>query len=167
MIVATEVNTCAADMGNLITMTDQTTANTGQAPARLLADAGYCSADNLDAAADYTDAHGTEFYVATGRLRRGDPPPVAPRGRIPNTATSKQRMARKLTTKNGQQVYARRKAIVEPVFGQMHTLQDAKHLLLRGLEQARGEWLLLTACHNLRTLHAHIGVDGLTGLAMS
>ncbi len=165
VIVATEVNTCAADVGNLITMTSQTTANTGQAPGQLLADAGYCSADNLDAAADYTDAHGTEFYVATGRQRRGDPPPVAPRGRIPMAATSKQRMARKLTTKDGRQVYARRKAIVEPVFGQMHTLQNAKHLLLRGLEQARGEWLLLTACHNLRKLHGHIGVTGLAGLA--
>lgn len=167
VIVAAEVNTCAADVGNLITMTEQATANTGQAPAQLLADAGYCSADNLDAAADYTDAHGTEFYVATGRQRRGDPTPVAPRGRIPSTATSKQRMARKLTTKNGQQVYARRKAIVEPVFGQMHTLQNAKHLLLRGLEQARGEWLLLATCHNLRKLHGHIGVDGLTALVIS
>lgn len=109
----------------------------------------------------------TEFFVATGRLRRGDPPPVTPRGRIPSTATPKQRMARKLTTKNGQKVYARRKAIVEPVFGQMHTLQNAKHLLLRGLQQARGEWQLLAACHNLRKLHAHIGMNGLAGLAIS
>ena len=37
-------------------------------------------------------------------------------------------MARKLTTNKGQAVYARRKAIVQPVFGQMHTLQNAKHL---------------------------------------
>jgi hypothetical protein len=76
-------------------------------------------------------------------------------------------MARKLTTNKGQAVYARRKAIVEPVFGQMHTLQNAKHLLLRGLEQARGEWQLLAACHNLRKLHRHIGVSGLPGLAIS
>lgn len=48
-------------------------------------------------------------------------------------------MARKLTTKTGHKVYARRKAIVEPVFGQMATLQNANHLLLRGFEQARGE----------------------------
>lgn len=61
----------------------------------------------------------------------------------------------------------RNKAIVEPVFGQMHTLQNAKYLLLRGLEQARGEWQLLAACHNLRKLHGHIGVSGLAGLAIS
>lgn len=167
VIVATEIGTNAADVGNLIPMTGQTVTNTGQAPGQMLADAGYCSIDNLDAAADYAEALGTEFFVATGRLRRGDPPPVAPRGRIPGTATSKQRMDRKLTTKNGQKVYARRKVIVEPVFGQMHTLQNAKHLLLRGLEQARGEWQLLAACHNLRKLHAHIGMNGLAGLAIS
>ena len=82
---------------------------------------------------------------------------MAPRGRIPNSAYAKQRMARKLTTHNGRAVYARRKAIVEPVFGQMSTLQNAKQLLLRGLDQARGEWLLLATCHNLRTLHGVVG----------
>lgn len=167
VIVATEVDICAADVGNLIAMTGKTVANTGWAPGQMLADAGYCSADNLDAAERFTDTCGTEFFVATGRLRRGDRPPVAPSGRIPSTATGKQRMARKLTTKKGQAAYARRKVIVEPVFGQMHTLQNAKHLLLRGLAQARGEWLLLAACHNLRKLHGHIGVSGLTGLAIS
>jgi len=58
-------------------------------------------------------------------------------------------MARKLRTKPGQAAYARRKAIVEPVFGQIATLQG-KHVLLRGLDNARGEWKLLAACHNLR-----------------
>ena len=53
---------------------------------------------------------------------------------------------------------------MEPVFGQMATLQNAKHLLLRGFEQARGEWLLLAACHNLRKLHGHIGATGLAAL---
>ena len=143
VIVATDVNTNAADVGNLIPMTEQTAANTGRLPGQVLADAGYCSADNLDAATDYTDEHGTEFYVATGRHRRGDPPPVAPRGRIPNTAPKNSAWPANSTTKKGRKVYARRKAIVEPVFGQMHTLQNAKHLLLRGLDQARGEWLLL------------------------
>jgi transposase len=165
VIVATDVNTNAADVGNLIAMTERTRANTGQAPGQLLADAGYCSADNLERADAFTDQHGTEFYMATGRARRDEPPPVAPRGRIPNSATGKQRMARKLSTLKGRAVYARRKAIVEPVFGQMSTLQNAKHLLLRGLDQARGEWLLLATCHNLRKLHGFVGVTGLTALA--
>ena len=167
MIVATDVNTNAADVGNLMPMTEQTTANTGQAPDQMLADAGYCSADNLEPAGEFSDEHGTDFYVATGRRRRDEPPPVAPRGRIPKSATAKQRMARTLTTQKGHAVYARRKAIVEPVFGQMSTLQNAKHLLLRGLDQARGEWLLLATCHNLRKLHGVVGVNGLAALAAS
>lgn len=164
VIVATEVGTNAADVNTLMPMTEQTVTNTGVIPEEMLADAGYTSTANLDAAAGFTEEHGTEFFIAPGRPRRDDPPPVAPRGRIPAEATTKQRMARKLATKKGQQVYARRKAIVEPVFGQMSTLQNAKHLLLRGLDQARGEWLLLAACHNLRKLHGHIGVTGLTAL---
>ncbi|NHU49675.1 IS1182 family transposase [Rhodococcus sp. A14] len=167
VIVATDVNTNAADVGNLMPMTEQTAANTGQVPDQVLADAGYCSADNLDRAAEFADAHGTEFYVATGRRRRDDPPPIAPRGRIPKSANGKQRMARKLATRKGRNAYARRKAIVEPVFGQMSTLQNAKQLLLRGLDQARGEWLLLAACHNLRKLHGVVGVHGLAALAAS
>lgn len=164
IIVATDVNDCAADVANLIPMTEQAIVNTGQAPAQMLADAGYCSADNLEAATELTTETGTEFFIATGRQKHDDPDPVAARGRIPNNATPKQRMARKLKTKNGHNVYARRKVIVEPVFGQMHTLQNAKHFLLRGLDGAKGEWLLLSACHNLRKLHNHIGIDGLAAL---
>jgi hypothetical protein len=62
-------------------------------------------------------------------------------------------MARKLRTKPGSAAHARRKAIVEPVFGQIHTLQG-KYVLLRGLDNARHEWHLLAACHNLRNFTA-------------
>jgi transposase len=165
VIIAAEVNTNASDVANLIPMTDQAAVNTGRAPGQVLADAGYCSADNLDAAAQFTDVHGSEFFIATGRRSHDDPEPVAPRGPIPKAATFKQRMARTLTTKRGKTAYARRKVIVEPVFGQMATLQNAKQLLLRGLDGAQGEWLLLAACHNLRKLHGHVGITGLQTLA--
>jgi transposase len=165
VIVAAEVNQCASDVANLIPMTEQAAANTGAAAEQVLADAGYCSVENLDKATDYTDAQGSEFFIATGRRSHDEPAPVAPRGPIPKNATPKQRMARKLTTKHGKTVYARRKVIVEPVFGQMATLQNAKQLLLRGLDGAQGEWLLLAACHNLRKLHGHAGITGLHALA--
>lgn len=165
VIVAAELNDCAADVANLIPMTEQTVANTGQAPGEVLADAGYCSEDNLTRAAEVTASTGTEFFIATGRSKHDDPLPASPRGRIPKGATNRQRMARKLTTKKGRTAYARRKVIVEPVFGQMATLQNGKQLLLRGLQGAKGEWLLLAACHNLRKLHRHIGIDGLAALA--
>ncbi len=164
VIIATEVGQCAADVNTLIPMVEAATTNTGHAPAQVLADAGYCSAANLDAAANLTATTGTEFFIATGRARHGEPAPLAPRGRIPAGATRKQRMARTLKTKKGHAVYARRKGIVEPVFGQMSILQQAKHLLLRGLEGARGEWLLLAACHNLRKLYQVIGIGGLPAL---
>ena len=167
VIVAAEVTDCAADVGNLVPMTEQATANTGQAPGEVLADAGYCSEDNLNHATEVTASTGIEFFIATGRTKHDEPIPSAPRGRIPKDATPKQRMARKLTTKKGRAAYARRKVIVEPVFGQMATLQNAKQLLLRGLDGATGEWLLLAACHNLRKLHRKVGVDGLAALASS
>ena len=133
----------------------------------MLADAGYCSEDNLTRATENSESTGIEFFIATGRTKHDDPLPAAPRGRIPKNATPRQRMARKLTTKKGRAVYARRKVIVEPVFGQMATLQNGKQILLRGLDGAKGEWLLLAACHNLRKLHGKIGNDGLAALATS
>jgi hypothetical protein len=61
-------------------------------------------------------------------------------------------MARRMRTKPGRADYARRKAIVEPVFGQMKTRQNAKQLRLRGLTGVKGEWTLHVICHNLRKL---------------
>ena len=61
-------------------------------------------------------------------------------------------MARRLRTKPGKIAYSRRKAIVEPVFGQMKVRQHAGALRLRGLEGATGEWTLHALYHNLRKL---------------
>ena len=157
IIVAADVTTCASDCPSLTPMLDQTQHNTGVAPGQALVDAGYCSEGNLAAAADRLAEHGTEVLMATGRLKHGDVP-ATPRGRIPKNATRKQRMARKLRTKPGRAAYARRKAIAEPVFGQIATCQDGKRLLLRGLAGARGEWLLTCAGHNLRKLFTHGGL---------
>ena len=61
-------------------------------------------------------------------------------------------MARRLRTKKGRADYARRKAIVEPAFGQMNIRQHAGALRLRGRAGAQGEWTLHVICHNLRKL---------------
>ena len=61
-------------------------------------------------------------------------------------------MARRLRTKPGRADYARRKAIVEPVVGQMKVRQNAGHLQLRGIAGAKGEQTLHVICHNLRKL---------------
>ncbi len=50
VIVATELTNCGGDSKTLIPMPEQVSANTGATPGQVLADAGYCSAANLEAA---------------------------------------------------------------------------------------------------------------------
>ena len=161
IITAAEVTDCAADVGCFTPMLEQSAANTGAHPRQVVVDAGYCSQENLAAAVARRAEHGTDTLLATGRLKHGEQVPAAPRGRIPASTTLKQRMARKLRTKAGRAGYARRKVIVEPVFGQIMTVQNGRRLLLRGLAGARGEWRLLAACHNLRKIFNQVGAGGL------
>ena len=155
MIVAAELSNqapdCPALEGALSQLDENLAAIEAELPenATLAADAGYFSAANVAA----TAAHGLDPHIATGRQKHSEPPPLPPRGRIPKDASPRQRMARKLKTKKGRAVYARRKVIVEPVFGQMQTVQDAKQLLLRGQEAARAQWRFHCAVHNLLKLH--------------
>jgi transposase len=165
VITAADVTTNASDALNYTTMLDQSARNTGTHPRQALVDAGYCSEANLEAAKDRQLSRGTDTFMATGRLGHDEQVPPAPRGRIPANATLKQRMARKLRTKPGKAAYSRRKAIVEPVFGQIMTCQNGRRLLLRGEDGARAEWRLLAACHNLRKIFRHAGTAGLTALA--
>jgi transposase len=128
VIVVAELSNMAPDCPQLAGALDQLEENLAAIDARLpadatmSADAGYLSAENIAT----TTAHGLDAHIATGRQKHSDPPPLSPRGRIPKDATPRQRMARKLKTKKGRAVYARRKVIVEPVFGQVHTVQHAK-----------------------------------------
>lgn len=152
VVLGADVVQGAADVDQLLPMIEAADANLGAAGEDdtfdvVLADAGYFSEKNLELADDAE----VDVLVATGRMKR-DEPVVSPKGRIPNNATPKQRMARRLRTKAGRADYARRKAIVEPAFGQMKVRQRAGHLRLRGLAGARGEWTLHVICHNLRKL---------------
>jgi hypothetical protein len=125
---------------------------------KLLGDAGYFSEHNVTTATE----HGLDPHLATGRFKRSEPQPPAPRGPVPKGATPKQRMARKLRTKRGRTAYAKRKTIIEPVFGQMDTVQSARRLLLRGKAAARAQWRFHCAIHNLLKLHRAGGL-GLAG----
>jgi transposase len=153
VILAAEVSNQAADAAALLPMIAVTESNLAQAGigedfTTLLADAGYCSEQNLKDAADAD----VDELIATGRIRHGEHVPASPRGPIPKNATARERMGRRMRTKKGRADYARRKAIVEPVFGQMKVRQHAGFLRLRGLDGARGEWMLHSICHNLRKL---------------
>jgi transposase len=155
VIVAAELSDEAPDARQLEPALDQLARNLAAIGAELpdratlSADAGYFSEDNVR----ITQEHGLDPHIATGRFKHSEPQPPAPRGRIPKNATPKQRMARKLRTKRGRAVYSRRKAIVEPVFGQIDTVQDGRRLRLRGKPAARAQWRFTCAVHNLLKLH--------------
>jgi len=164
VIVASELSNLAPDTpqleGALAQLTQNLSAIEAELPqgATLSADAGYLSEDNIKT----TSERGLDPHIATGRHKHSDPPPISPRGRIPKDATPKQRMARKLRTKRGRTVYAKRKTIVEPVFGQMQTVQGARQLLLRGEAKARAQWRFHCAVHNLLKLHRAGGLALIT-----
>jgi transposase len=155
VIVACELSDEAPDVRQLEPALEQLAANLDAigaelpAVATLSADAGYFSEDNIR----ITSEHGLDPHIATGRFKHSEPQPPAPRGPIAKNATPKQRMARKLRSKNGRAVYSRRKTIVEPVFGQIDTVQNGRRLPLRGKQQARAQWRFQCAVHNLLKLH--------------
>src|SRR5215210_6479265 len=160
VIVACELSDQAPDARLLEPSLDQLAENLQAIDARLpddaalLGDAGYFSEHNILITAE----HGLDAHLATGRFKHSEPPAPAPRGPIPNDATPKQRMARKLKKKAGAAAYARRKTIVEPVFGQLQTVQDARQLRLRGKPAARAQWRFQCAIHNLLKLHRNGGL---------
>jgi transposase len=115
-------------------------AGTPQAiPATL--DNGYYS----EAAVAALETLGFDPYIATERQRHHGPQTEAPETPI----TVQERMAAKVRTPEGRAVYARRKVIVEPVFGQIKEGQGFRRFLLRGLDNIRGEWRLVCVTHNL------------------
>jgi len=61
-------------------------------------------------------------------------------------------MARKLTSRAGTRAYARRKATVEPVYGQIKEVRRFRRFSLRGLPSAIGEWAVICTTHNLLKL---------------
>ena len=144
-------NPAGDDSGRDLPMITTTAQSLGMWPKQWLLDAGYCSNQNLVEVGEMESVYDTEFFIATGRVKHGEKIPDAPRGRIPKDASLRERMGRKLRTKRGRAAYAKRKAVVEPVFGQIATRQG-KHVLLRGLESARCEWDLVAGCYNLLKL---------------
>ncbi len=94
-----------------------------------------------------------EGYIATERQKHDEYKEACPRGPLPADATRVDRMRRKLKTKAGKAVYAARKTIVEPVFGQIKQGRGFRQFLLRGIEKVRGEWSLVCLTHNVLKLY--------------
>ena len=58
-------------------------------------------------------------------------------------------MARKLRTRKGRSIYAKRKGMIEPSFGRWKQVVGFRQFSMRGLLSMRGEWRLMATVHNL------------------
>jgi transposase len=108
-------------------------------------DTGYFS----EAAVAALEGEGFDPHIATERQRHHVALPASATEPVTSPATAKERMRAKLGTESGRAVYAQRKTIVEPVFGQIKEARGFRRFLLRGLAKVRGEWRLVCLTHNL------------------
>jgi len=145
LIVASDVTAQPADACHLVPMVTAIKQVVGRRPRRLTADAGYFSETNVTA----KPVRGIDLYVAVRKEKHTQSPAPAPRGRIPQYCSIKDRMARKLHTIAGRKVYRRRKAIVEPVLGHIKAARGFDRFRLRGVWKVKGEWTLVTLAHNI------------------
>lgn len=150
VIVATHVSQAPNDVLEMKPIVDQIpkVMGSGKAPDKMSADTGYFSESNVK----YLEERGIDAYICTKRQKHSAKVVAAPRGRIPSNHSVKERMTRKLRTKKGKKVYSRRKAIVEPVYGQIKEVLGFRSFLLRGHKKVSGEWHLIAAVHNLLKL---------------
>ena len=150
LIVGQTVTQAANDKQQLLPMVEVIEQQSGQRPEEILADSGYCSEKNLEALESAVQPEQRiAGYIATERQTHSEHREPCPKGPLPRGATRVDRMRRKLKTKAGKAVYAARKAIVEPVFGQIKQARGFRQFLLRGIEKVRGEWSLVCLTHNI------------------
>jgi len=152
LVIAADVTQAPNDKQQLEPMLDKIAAlpdELGKAEA-LLADNGYFSEGNVNACA----AAGIDPVIAMGRevhhpslaerFAAAPPPPEQP---SPLAA-----MEHRLKTPAGKQLYALRKQIPEPVFGIIKSALGFRQFLLRGLDNVRGEWNLVTMAWNMKRM---------------
>ena len=154
LIVGQTVTQAANDKEQLIPMLATMEEQSGQRPDDILADSGYCSEKNLEALdSEENPERRVDGYIATERQKHDEYKEPCPKGPLPKGASRVDRMRRKLRTKAGKAVYAARKAIVEPVFGQIKQARGFRQFLLRGIDKARGEWSLVCLTHNILKMY--------------
>jgi transposase len=154
LIVGQYVTQASNDKKQLIPMVKTIEQQAGQRPAAVLADNGYCSEKNLEYLESVDCAEQKiEGYIATGKSKHGEHRQPCKPGPLPKGTTRVDRMKRKLQTKAGKALYAARKCVVEPVFGQIKQARGFRQFLLRGLKKVQGEWALLCMTHNILKVH--------------
>lgn len=145
VIVAIDVVQAANDARQLVPMAEAVVANVGEVAQTTSADAGYHSKENVESPI----LAKTNLLVLPSRQKHGQP--LAP-GSDASSASPADRMRHKLASAEGRDLYKMRKAIVEPVFGQIKAVRGMRQFLMRGLAAARGEFALIALTHNLLKL---------------
>jgi transposase len=145
IIVAAEVTQQANDKQQLEPMAKAIVASMGQLAAVTSADAGYFS----EAAIRQVEAMGTELLVPPDRQKHGT---SALESAAAGEASFSERMREKLRTAAAHAFYRMRKAIVEPVFGQIKGARGLRRFALHGLPSVRAEWRFIAMTHNLLKL---------------
>src|SRR5580658_6763975 len=148
LIVAQRVTQNATDNASLEPMVDQVEQRCGAPPEQTLADSGFFSIDNLEK----MEQRNIDAYVPDSNMARALN--LGTRCRARACAPAHRRMRAKLRSPAGQAAYARRKAVVEPVFGVLKQQRGMRQFRTRGLNQVGNEFTLATLAFNITRLHA-------------
>jgi hypothetical protein len=150
VIVAVEVIQQTTDNHQLAPMLEQVEQNVGAQPQAVSADSGYWNPEQVEK----IQVQGIDLHVATGKQKHGETSKSVSADEIDSgpELSLRERMKRKLKTEAGRNLYRMRKAIVEPVFGQIKEWRGFRRFSLRGLQKVRAEWKLLCLTHNLLKL---------------
>ena len=143
VIVACGVTQSATDVQQFLPVLAQVQANVGQLPAIVTADAGFFSEANLTAPL----VAAVDCYVPPDRRHHASPGP-----RRPYHTPVAEQMRAKLRTPAGRAIYARRKTLPEPVFGQIKEGRGFRRFSLRGVTKVGAEWAVICLTHNLLKL---------------
>lgn len=146
VIVACDVVQDGNDKRQLRRMLSLVREGVGRLPERLLADAGYFSAKEVDG------VKGTELFVATRSRRKTGQEEVLPIIELGGRPTTKQAMELLLGTTDGRAAYRLRGQTVEPVIGQLKGGGGLRAFLLRGLERTRTETALASMGNNIKKM---------------
>jgi len=146
LIVAQRVTQNVTDNGSLAPMVDQTEQRCGAPPGAALADSGFFSIDNIE----QMEQRNIDAYVPDSNL--ASELNLGTRCRVKARAAAHRRMRAKLRSPAGQAAYARRKAVVEPVFGVLKQQRGMRQFRTRGLKYVNNEFTLATLAYNITRL---------------
>jgi transposase len=151
LIVWQRVSQSETDNASLLPLVEEVEQQLGMRPQQVLADSGFFSLANVEE----LERRGIEVYVPDSNLARelntGQRACSVGRNRI--RSPQLRRLRRKLRSPDGRQVYARRKAVVEPVFGVLKQQRGMRQFRLRGLPKVKVEFTLAALAYNLNRLY--------------